>query len=390
VENSFGVGTSRCVHMDAFVTRTSRQADAPPASKGDGAKSSKKPGRVRVGRRVYGYGGKFTDPKVPGFTPILCLTPSSPYGAISPYCLRDVQGRVMENLWQFSKVYRTVPPSRQTYSRYDARVIWQHGAEVHVAPDGTLLPAYWAWREKGFAAPDAIRYPVTFEHRTQCIGAIAPSFNLAAAPTTAAPTTAASSTAAPTTAAESSAQVAQAQGPEVLAAGPHTGSVDPHTGSVGPETGAAANETASSNAATAVRAAAPVPAPVPAPVTAPAPAPAALLDYVQSRRLIYLPVYAQLLEGNRLFEHLRARHLSGEDLLIIEVDGPHQESLAYYRQKYGVAADFIVGDTVDVNAHSMRLLLNDTKHPFGHGYCLAMALMGKAQEWNAVYNDEIL
>jgi hypothetical protein len=281
----------------------------------------------------------------------------------------------MENLWQFSKVYRTVPPSRQTYSRYDARVIWQHGAEVHVAPDGTLLPAYWAWREKGFAAPDAIRYPVTFDHRTQCIGAIPPSFNLAAAPTTAAPTT----TDAPTTAAESSAQVAQAQGQEGLAAGSQN-SVDPHTGSAGPETGSAAKETASSNAATAGSAA------VPAPVSAPA----ALLDYVQSRRLIYLPVYAQLLEGNRLFEHLRARHLSGEDLLIIEVDGPHQESLAYYRQKYGVAADFIVGDTVDVNAHSMRLLLNDTKHPFGHGYCLAMALMGKAQEWNAVYNDEIL
>jgi hypothetical protein len=371
VENSFGVGTHWSVHMDAFVTRTSRQADAPPAT--GGAKSSKKPGRVRVGRRVYGYGGKFTDPKVPGFTPILCLTPSSPYGAISPYCLRDVQGRVMENLWQFSKVYRTVPPSRQTYSRYDARVIWQHGAEVHVAPDGTLLPAYWAWREKGFAAPDAIRYPVTFDHRTQCIGAIPPSFKLAAAPTTAAPTTTA-----PTTAAESSAQVGQAQSPEVLAAGPQD-SVGLQ-GSVGPETGSAANETASSNAATAASAA------VPAPVSAPA----ALLDYVQSRRLIYLPVYAQLLEGNRLFEHLRARHLSGEDLLIIEVDGPHQESLAYYRQKYGVAADFIVGDTVDVNAHSMRLLLNDTKHPFGHGYCLAMALMGKAQEWNAVYNDDIL
>ena len=59
-----------------------------------------------------------------------------------------------------------------------------------------------------------------------------------------------------------------------------------------------------------------------------------LLDYVRPRRHIYLPLYVQLLQGNRLSEHLRARHLSGKDLLIIvEVDGPHDGSLTYLRTK---------------------------------------------------------
>ena len=35
-----------------------------------------------------------------------------------------------------------------------------------------------------------------------------------------------------------------------------------------------------------------------------------------------------------------------------------------------------------INQNNMRVMLNDAKHPFGHGYCLAMALLGKVEEWN--------
>jgi len=55
------------------------------------------PGVVRVGRRIYGSNGTL-DSKLPGFTTILCLTPSSPYGSISPYCLKNKQGQLMENV----------------------------------------------------------------------------------------------------------------------------------------------------------------------------------------------------------------------------------------------------------------------------------------------------
>ena len=44
--------------------------------------------------------------------------------------------------------------------------------------------------------------------------------------------------------------------------------------------------------------------------------------------------------------------------------------------EYGVSEDFIVNDTVVANVENMKLLLNDTKANFGHGYCLAMALLG--------------
>lgn len=49
------------------------------------------------------------------------------------------------------------------------------------------------------------------------------------------------------------------------------------------------------------------------------------------------------------------------------MDGPHQESLEYYREEYGVGDDFIEHNSIEVNLENMKLMLNDPKHPFGHG-----------------------
>jgi hypothetical protein len=38
--------------------------------------------------------------------------------------------------------------------------------------------------------------------------------------------------------------------------------------------------------------------------------------------------------------------MQGENLLIIEVDGPHQEDLQYYKDKYGVSDNFIENGTM--------------------------------------------
>ena len=250
-------------------------------------------GKVRVGRRVYAKNGTFVDPKVENYSTVLCLTKSSPFGAISPYGLCDEQGRNMENIWQFSKVYPRVEATTCCYSRYDKRVIWSHPAEVHVDKNNRLLPAYFEWRRKGMAAKDAIRYPVGFHGRHKCVGAVVSD----------------------------------------VPVGQHE---EEHK----------------------------------------------FLDYVESRRQIYLVVYTRLLSQHWMFCKLRRRCLAGENLLIVEVDGPHQETMDYYKERYNVGDDFIVGNTVDVNKESMRILLNDTKHPFGHGYCLAMALLDKAELWN--------
>lgn len=235
---------------------------------------------IRVGRRIYSGKG-FKDPSFPGFTPILCLTQSSPYGELGPYVVTTEKGVVFENLWQFSKLYESVPESKQTYSRYDSTVIWEHKAEKHVDSKGNPTEAYWAWREKGFNCPYPVRYPVGMRHRGRCLCAL--------------------------------------------------WEKEENTFYE--------------------------------------------LDYIEARKNIYLPEYIKCIKKLPKFKELSERLKKRENLLIIEVDGPHEESLDYYKEKYGVKDDFIENSTMLATKENLDIMLNDEKHPFGHGYCLAWGLL---------------
>jgi hypothetical protein len=100
--------------------------------------------------------------------------------------------------------------------------------------------------------------------------------------------------------------------------------------------------------------------------------------YVEARKAIYLPVYCELVKKQKQFKELQSRLEKGENLLIVEVDGPHQEDLKFYQEKYDVPDNFIENHSMLATEENLNIMLNDTKHPFGHGYCLAMALLGLA------------
>lgn len=238
---------------------------------------------IRVGRCQY-ENGKRVDPSFPGFTKILVLTASSEFASLSPYCLKNDKGQIMENIYQFQKVYETVPASTQKYSRYDARIIWKWPAERHAIQkeDGSydILPAYFKWREAGMNAKDAIRYPVGFNHRSKCLFAL------------------------------------KEEDDDWK-----------------------------------------------------------VLDYIQGRKEIYVPLYTELVKQQEQFFELKERLANGENLLIIEIDGAHQESLPYYMDRYHVDEAFIQNSTMLATEENLTIMLNDTKHPYGHGYCLASALL---------------
>ena len=100
------------------------------------------------------------------------------------------------------------------------------------------------------------------------------------------------------------------------------------------------------------------------------------LNYIEARKKIYYPLYTRLVRKENQFKELKGRLDQGENLLIVEVDGPHQESLDYYKDKYMVDDNFIEKKTLLANRDNLSIMLNDPKHPFGHGYCLAAALLG--------------
>ena len=235
---------------------------------------------IRVGRCTYNTSGQRTDPSYPGFTSIVVLMKGhSEWGALGPYVLKDDEGRILENIWQFAKMYAKVPATTQYYSRWDRTVIWSHPAETHYK-DGVIKPAYWEWREKGMKNPYYVRYPVGYGNMHKCLFAIKDD--------------------------------------------------DPDS----------------------------------------------RLDYIEARKQIYIPTYIELVKKEPKFMELKNKLDSGENLLIIEVDGPHQESLGYYQEKYNVEENFIENGTMLATDENLMIMMADEKHPFGHGYCLAMALLG--------------
>lgn len=246
-------------------------------------------GLIRVGRRIY-RGAKYTDPSYLGFKPILCLTASTPYDDLGPYVVKDENGVIIENRWQGSKVYGTVPKSTQRLSRWNPTVIWDHPTEQHVDVSGNLLPAWFAWNKKLFENEFPVRYPVGINARHTCLGVYDKKY---------------------------------CKTPNVE-----------H-----------------------------------------------LLGKVELRIKVYCENYCAAVRKCEKFAKLQSMLSKGQNLLIIEVDGPHQEDIDYYKQEYKVEDDFIERDTMLVNEKNIQIMLNDTKYSYGHGYCLAVALLDK-EDWH--------
>lgn len=263
--------------------------------------------RVRVGRIV-----RDVKPTFPGFMNIVCLTPSTTWGELGPYVLKDENGHIMENIYQSKKCYIETPEVKQTYSRWDKNVIWQRKREVHIVSKSDLpvdfdnlgyvelatpikgikgvaflTPEYFKWREDLRRCPYPVRYPVGMAHRKHCVGSI------------------------------SDQQLEDYK----------------------------LNKN-----------------------------PIHMLSYIEGRKQIYVPIYQALVLKAPKFQkllELSKKH----NLLIIEVDGPHQESLSYYVDKYKVDKDFIVDNTIEITEKNLDIMLNDTLHPYGHGYALAELLI---------------
>jgi hypothetical protein len=131
------------------------------------------PGSIKVAKY---YPGKPV-PKSEGFVSVLIHVDGKPLGGdLSPYVLKNEKGQLLENVWQFSKVYACVSAQRTPVSKWKPdTIVWEHPAEEHVrtSKDGVALTDdYWKWREKGMNNAYAIRYPNGFKGRTQCLFAV--------------------------------------------------------------------------------------------------------------------------------------------------------------------------------------------------------------------------
>ncbi|MBS0627729.1 MAG: hypothetical protein JSS09_05915, partial [Verrucomicrobia bacterium] len=99
------------------------------------------------------------------------------------------------------------------------------------------------------------------------------------------------------------------------------------------------------------------------------------IGLLEARKEIYNGTYFKLAKEQPIYRKLEDMLEDGKNLLIMEVDGPQEQSLNYYQQKYNVPDDWITNKSIDINESNMNILLNDGRHSFGHGFCLASSLL---------------
>lgn len=101
-----------------------------------------------------------------------------------------------------------------------------------------------------------------------------------------------------------------------------------------------------------------------------------LLDKPNARKKIYFPKYMNAAKKHPLFKKLQDKLDRGINLLLVDVDGPIQASLAHYKDKYGVGDDFIQQNTMLATEQNLKIMINDGKHSAGHCFGLASLLLG--------------
>lgn len=199
-------------------------------------------------------------------------------GDLSPYVLKDEQGCLLENIWQFAKVYPHVTQQRVPLSKFQQdTIIWEHPAEVHCEND-EITPAYWKWRKKGMKNPWAVRYPNGFHGRRSALFSVW----------------------------KNDANPSQ---------------ID-------------------------------------------------RMDYIEARKRIYCGEYIRLGPRTPHFKTLQQMLNNGKNLLIVEVDGP-DPTLDYPPYDKISSSD----PALMIDEEVIRLLINDRRKPFGHGFVIASLLL---------------
>lgn len=101
----------------------------------------------------------------------------------------------------------------------------------------------------------------------------------------------------------------------------------------------------------------------------------ARLSYLEARKKIYCGEYARLAPPTESFKKLKALLANGENIQIIEVDGP-DPALNY--PPYDQISVNNPGMTM--NEKNIKILVNDERKPFGHGFCISALLLG-GEKW---------
>lgn len=93
------------------------------------------------------------------------------------------------------------------------------------------------------------------------------------------------------------------------------------------------------------------------------------LTYVEARKRVYVKEYIRLIRQMPEYRELLDLVANGIDICILEIDVPAPNKKSYYKSLCDNQGYY------EATLETLDLLLNDTSEAFGHGLCIALALL---------------
>jgi hypothetical protein len=291
-------------------------------------------GKIRVGK--YDFKNKI-QPKTSGYTNILIHVKDS----LSPYIMKDKNGILHENYWQFSKCYEKTRPQRQTVNRYTSELGWCHPAEKHYDKvTDQFTPAYWEWRKKGMQFQHPVRYPNGFDGRKDCLFVV--------------------TMASPSLSALMLDKKEEQTKEEVTKSGKRK-IIDDNNNKETKEEEKKTKEIEKHKVIF------------------------NKLNIMEGRILVYYRKYAELCRADPFYIALKKRVDAGENIQINEVDGPptiSKDSNKSSSETKDQEQPFteVVNGSIEITKDVAQKWVKQPRYSFGHGVCLAICLLD-ADEW---------
>lgn len=234
---------------------------------------------------------------------IIAYSPHN-FGVLSQHILTDEDGRVVNNIRQFSKLFTYVDEQKQLLTQSirteSAPWRWQHEKETHIDPILKIpTEKYWAWRKKGMANPFSVSYPNGYNSSNFNSG-----FLVEAKPSD----------------------------DDIFC-------VD---------------------------------------MTTQPPIPYRRISALEERKVLFCPLYTRLCTKHPKFIELMNHVNLGRNIIIADCDGP----LFSWFANTPLCDLFTIENCMLIDKkETIQFLLNDTRHPFGHGYAIAALLNDMTGSW---------
>ena len=94
-----------------------------------------------------------------------------------------------------------------------------------------------------------------------------------------------------------------------------------------------------------------------------------MLTYIEARKRLYKQEYIRLIRKLPEYQKILNMVLNGLNICIHDIDVPSPEKKGYYGSLCRPDGIFVC------NKRDLDLLINDSSEAFGHGLCIAMALI---------------